>query len=764
MTRWVDAPSLETISLESLGLPALVAQALIRRGITTPAAAQLFLNPDDSHSTPFPGMEKPAERILAAIDKDEHICVWGDFDVDGQTSTTVLVQTLQGLNAKVTYYIPIRATESHGLHIQTLKPVIDRGTKLLLTCDTGITAFESVDYARSRGLDVIITDHHELAESIPNSEYVLNPKLLPKDHTLTNLAGVGVAFKLAEALLSLRPVAVTTRQSLLDLVALGLIADVALLRGETRSLVQQGIEALRSTQRMGLKVMSELSDVRLSSLNEDTIAFNLAPRLNALGRLSDANPAVEFLLTSDAIRARVLANQIEGLNTQRKLMVDQVDQAAEAQFEADPSLLEYPVILLRHPSWPAGVLGIVASRLVERYHKPAILLSSSDNGILRGSARSVEGLHITEVIVRCKELLLGYGGHPMAAGLSLEAENFERLRQKLSLVIESMLGKAIQVEPTLHIDSWINLSKISNEFAKALEVLAPFGAGNPKLVFAARNLRLFSSSSIGKGKEHLKLVVEDQAGSRHEVLWWNGAAEELPSGIFDLAFTLRTNTYRSGQEIALEFLEFRIVAEKPLEFAELELEILDFRGRVEEFNKISSGKVAWAEGSDKKNGFDRYHLQPGDELIIWTTPPSPQDLRTVLDRVNPRRLYLFSSAPKPYDTEEFLEVMAGLTKFILKQRGGTIKLEELAAQTAQRESTIRLALAWLAAGGHIQIEEENGDLTLTAANGIADQYLMSELITSIKGLLVETSAYRAHFSTAPVDTLFPWRHPFGHKP
>jgi single-stranded-DNA-specific exonuclease len=498
MTRWINPPPIEIpASFADLNLPPLIAQTLVRRGIDTPEAARAFLQPDSLPSTPFPGIEKAVELIGEAIHANKMIGVWGDFDVDGQTSTTVLVQTLQALGANVIYYIPIRGKESHGVHIETLKPILDNGVKLIITCDTGITAYEAIDYANSRGVDVVVTDHHELGDTLPNARAIINPKLLPADHLLSNLAGVGVAYKLAEALMrsndsaqrpggvsrsgtattpvltdGVRKVATT---DLLDLVALGLIADVALLKGETRSLVQRGIQVLRNTGRIGLRAMAELSGTSLESLTEESIGFSFAPRLNALGRLGDANPAVELLLSHDPARARVLATQIEGLNAQRRLLTSQVYEAAEAQLHDNPELRNGPAIILWSQNWPGGVVGIVANKLVERYRKPAILLNQSENGILRGSARSIEGFHITEAIATQKALLLGFGGHPMAAGLALPAERLAQFRKGLGRAIEEQLGKVVREEPTLQIDAWLGLEEINLEFAESLEALPHLG-------------------------------------------------------------------------------------------------------------------------------------------------------------------------------------------------------------------------------------------------------------------------------------------------
>jgi single-stranded-DNA-specific exonuclease len=652
----------------------------------------------------------------------------------------------------VTYYIPIRGKESHGVHIETLKPIIDNGAKLIITCDTGVTAYEAIDYANSRGVDVVVTDHHDLEETLPNAKAIVNPKLLTKDHPLATLAGVGVAYKLAEALLAASHSSLDTRHSLLDLVALGLIADVALLKGETRSLVQRGIQILRNTGRIGLRVMAELSGTYLESVTEETIGFTFAPRLNALGRLGDANPAVELLTTNDPARARVLAAQIEGLNTQRRLLTSQVYEATESQLREYPELLNEPAIVLSHPNWPGGVVGIVANKLVERYHKPTILLNESEDGILRGSARSIEGLHITEAIAAQKKILRGFGGHPMAAGLSLDADKLADFRKGLGKAIENQLGKTIREEPTLQIDAWLSLDEINLALAESLELLAPFGAGNPSLTLATHQVRLKSVSALGKAKEHMRLNVEDENGRVESILWWGGAGEALPEegSKFDIAYSLRASTYRGQKQVTVQFEAFRVVEEAPIELKPEEREVFDCRlesaislARIQE---RSPRLQIWAEGSEKAKGKSRFELGPADDFAIYTTPPSPAELRKALEIVKPKKVYVFAIAPAEEKPNDFLNRLAGLCKYTLNQRGGKATIQELAAAMAARESATRLGLEWLAAGGHLKVEEEAGEITLSA-DGESNPYLQKELYIAIKGLLEETAAYRNYVAT-----------------
>ena len=773
MTRWLNPPPVEVpASFADLHLHPLVAQTLVRRGFTTTEAGRAFLHPETLPSVPFPGIEPAVERVSAAIRNNERICVWGDFDVDGQSSTALLVQTLQALEANVLYYIPIRGRESHGVHIESLKPIIDNGATLLLTCDTGITAHDAIDYANSCGVDVVVTDHHDPGETLPNAKAIVNPKLLPEGHILGTLAGVGVAYKLAEALLSqLKVEGLTSPEDLLDLVALGLIADVALLKGETRTLARKGIHNLRRTTRTGLRVMAELSGTNLETLTEETIGFTFAPRLNALGRLGDANPAVELLTTRDEARARVLAVQIEGLNAQRRLLTSQVYEAAESLLRENPHWLTEPVIVLAHQNWPGGVVGIVANRLVDRYHKPAILLTESEAGILRGSARSVEGLHITEAIAAQRDLLLGFGGHPMAAGMALRRENFSAFRKGLGKAVEHQLGSTVREEPTLQIDAWLQLDEIGLELASALEVLAPFGAGNPSLTLGTRNVRLKSVTTIGKAKEHIKLRVEAENGGLADILWWGGAGEELPEqgSVFDIAYSLRASTFRGEKQVSLQFEEFRVVQEVPPELRKRQIEVVDYRMVAAPVESVSSlhsqGVLAklkeqapslqiLAEGADKENGRTRFALLPADELVIYSAPPSAQDLRAALDLVKPRKIYLFGRSPSRERTDEFLARLAGLAKFVINQRAGIMTVQELAGVTGQRESAIRIGLEWLAAGGHVSIEREEEAYILSKGNEETNQYLQKELYIAVRGVLEETAAYWAHFKRASIESLF----------
>jgi single-stranded-DNA-specific exonuclease len=765
--RWIELPHSATPP-PLPDLHPLVGQTLIKRGISTPADARAFLDPDSYNPAPasdLPGLANAVERIKRAIKNGEPMCVWGDFDVDGQTSTTVLVQTLQAIGADVTYHIPVRARESHGVNIPNLKEIIDQGAKLIVTCDTGISANEAVDYARSRGVDMVITDHHDLPETLPNATAIVNPKLLPGDHPLATLAGVGAAYKLAEALLDAGPKSNHLSPSdLLDLVALGLVADLALLKKDARYLVQKGLDKLRNTERLGLKIMMERAELTPAHLTEEHIGFMLGPRLNALGRLGDANPAVELLITSDTGRARVLVEQIEGLNTQRKLLCDQVHAAAEAQLRQDPSLLAQPIIILYHPAWPAGVIGIAASRIIERYGKPAILLCGGQDGILRGSARSVEGLHITEAIATQKDLLGNFGGHPMAAGLSLALENLPLFRKRMAKTVEKMLGEAALEEPSLVIDGWLSLADANLDLAGQLEKLAPFGPGNEKLTLVARNLTIQSSATIGKNKEHRKLTVEDEHGNNQQVLWWDGGSEEIPEeGKIDLAFSLRASDFRGVRQAQLTLVDFRVIEQEKILIKKQKTKIVDYRAEenkektLEEF-RLQHSTVVWVESEDKKllGGLDRNNLPECETLVIWSSPPSLEVLRTALAQTKPQKIVLFAVSPSNDEMNTFLQRLAGLVKFVLNKKGGRTTYAELATACAQGEKVTRLGVEWLVKRRQVAVEDDsNGELWITRAEGVGSDQEAEQLLLQIQQLLKETAAYRNHFAKADKETLIP---------
>ncbi|HQP08979.1 MAG TPA: single-stranded-DNA-specific exonuclease RecJ, partial [Anaerolineaceae bacterium] len=465
----------------------VISRVLAQRGITTAETLQPFLYPEAYQPLSpfkFPGVSKAVELVQEAISLNQMIGVWGDFDVDGQTATAILVGSLRQLGARVTYHIPVRGKESHGITIPYLKEFLAQGINLLLTCDTGITAHEAVQFAKQQGVKVIITDHHSLESTLPDADCIVHPHLLENGHPARTLCGAGAALELAAGLLD-DPQFKNYAGLYLDLAAIGTIADLAALKGDNRFFVQLGLQRIRKDPKPLLQAVFEIAELDHSQVTENQISFQVAPRLNALGRLSDANRAVEMLLSTNLDECREFINQVETMNIKRKLITEQVFQATCAQVEADPEIREKPVIIASHPEWPGGVIGIVASRLVEIYQKPALVVSSPVGEVVRGSARSVEGLDITASLKKTADLLITCGGHPMAAGFSILPENFEEFKAAITRIIAQTVAAA-PLEQALTIDAFIMFPEISLELAEALEKLAPFGPGNPPVTFASR--------------------------------------------------------------------------------------------------------------------------------------------------------------------------------------------------------------------------------------------------------------------------------------
>jgi len=755
MRRWIDPEPVEVPAAlrAAVGGHPLVAELLVRRGIADVGQAEAFLDPDRYEPAPpaaLPDLERAVERIERAIAANETICVWGDFDVDGQTSTALLVETLRDLGADAFYRVPLR-DEGHGIALAGLDGAIDQGARLILTCDTGIAEHDAVERARERGVAVVVTDHHDLPEKLPDAAALVDPKRLDQNHPLRELPGVGVAYKLTEALYA-RAGQSEDAERHLDLGALGIVADVAVQTGDTRHLLQRGLKRLRATKRAGLRALMEAAELAATHLTEEHIGFVLGPRLNALGRLADANDGVDLLTTDDPQRARVLAAQLEGLNARRKLLCDQVYQAALGQIERDPSLAEKAALALAHPRWPPGVIGIVASRLVERFGKPTVLIATPPDAPARGSARSVPGVPIARAIGTQADLLHGYGGHPMAAGLRMDAQHVDAFRRGLSRAVRAMLDES-DWEPTLRIDAEVGLSAVTLALVEQLERLAPFGPGNPAPALVSRELRLRAFKDVGREGEHRKLTVEDVNGTARGVMWWHGGGEPEPKGRFDLVYTARSSDYRGLREVELEWIEARPLEAQPEAETET-VRVIDRRGASDPKSELDrlrgEGAVqVWREGDSAREieGADRSRLEACERLAIWTVPPGPAVLRAVMERVQPDLVHVFAVNAGHNDPQAFLKQLAGLLKYALKAVEA-VTVQRLAAATAQREASVRAGLDWLHAKGVFRIQDHTaGTLELGAGHGQARASL-DEAMERLRALLAESVAYRNHFRRA----------------
>ena len=781
MNDWIEPQDVDVPEelKSAVGGHPIITKTLVRRGILDLAAAKAFLDPHfytPASSLELPDLEKAVDRLLLAKQREETVCVWGDFDVDGQTSTALLTSALRDLGFDVIHHVPVREVESHGVNLPVLKEIIGSGNsskvQLLITCDTGISSLDEILFAQERGVDVIVTDHHDLPDLLPPAYAIVNPKMLPAGHDLSTLPGVGVAYKLVEELYR-RAGSVDESDQYLDLVALGIVSDVATQTGDTRYLLQYGLELLRNPNRIGLIQMMELADLDPKYLTEEHIGFILGPRLNAVGRLGDAEVGVELLTTGSDARARVLALQLEGLNVRRKLLTDLVLRGALTQIEKDPSLLDYKAIVISYPTWPAGVIGIVASRLVEIYNKPVVLISAPAGELGRGSARSIEGVDISAAISANEGILTSYGGHPMAAGLTIVPEKVDEFRRAISETIGE-LGKL--PEPDLIIDGYVELSELTIEFVTDLERLAPFGAGNPALVFVSEKMKVKNCNEVGRGEEHIILTLEDEDGAEHKVVWWNGSEKyrqsHLIDGMFELAYSVRFSTYRGRRDIQIELIDYRF--HEDCEVArpeEARIEVIDFREELSPISlvqrELDVGEIQiWAEGEavsrlkdeDLPGEFvhriyDRFGLTPCDVLVIWTTPPGRAELDHVLDKVKPTKVILIGVSPSPDQLDRYLKRLIGLVKFSLKTKHGRVNLNELVVAMAHKEITVKVGIEWLSDQGYSSKYTSGGDEIIFSNEDRRVSTEMSMISDQLKTLLEETAAFRVFFIKADPDTL-----------
>ena len=500
-----------------LGVSAVVGQLLLNRGICDETTARQFLFGGlEGLYDPFlmQGMQKAVARISAALGAGEKITIYGDYDVDGITATSLLFNMLREFSGNIEYYIPERQSEGYGLHAEALQKIAASGSSLLITVDCGISACQEV--LSVSGLDIVITDHHQPPEELPAAFAVLNPKQPGCPYPEKDLAGVGIAYKLCQAIVQrLRPEHDCSRY--LDIVAIGTVADMVSLHGENRLLVKYGIQKMHQTENQGLLALLAACGISPTDVDAGKIGFAIAPRLNASGRLNHAAAGVELLTSSDVEKVKAIADDLNLTNVERQAVERLIlDRAEEMVSGTDWSTVK--ALVVSGADWHSGVIGIVASRLVERYHRPTVLISVRD-GIGKGSCRSIPGFDMHAGLRRCSDLLLQFGGHHQAAGLSLRAEDIPRFAEKLNTIAGEVLSDD-DFFPVLNIDAKVSLSQVNASLIEQLACLEPFGMGNPSPLLACTPLELQSSSAFGKENRHLRLWVRDNAANS-EVIAWN---------------------------------------------------------------------------------------------------------------------------------------------------------------------------------------------------------------------------------------------------
>lgn len=532
-------------------IPSIVAMLLSIRGITTYEEIQKFLYGEDEFDDPFllADMGKATQRIFSALENKERICIFGDYDADGVTSTALLYSYLTSVEADVTYYIPSRETEGYGMNIGAVDKIASTGATLIITVDNGVSAAEQIDYATSLGIDTVVTDHHKPPETLPNAVAVVNPHRVDCTSEFKFLSGVGVVFKLIMAMEDERLDIADLLDRYSDIASLGTIGDIVSLTGENRIIVKNGIRKIKSLHNKGIAALLDTSGIKGNNkLTAGKISFTVVPRINACGRLALSEKSVELLLTDDDIIAHEIAEELSEDNKIRQNIEKEILQEVLRKIEINPHLKYKRVMVISGEGWHQGVIGIVASKIKEIYGKPAIIITT-DGESAKGSGRSIEGFSLIDAITACNELLPHFGGHPMAVGLSIKTSDIE----EFSIRVNSYAKSCGQMPlPTLKIDCKLNPKFLSVELAKQISLLEPFGAGNPTPVFGLYKMELKSITPVGGGN-HLRLSFQRDDTIISAMLFFT-TLKQFPYGIgdvLDLAINIDINEYNNKQSLSI---------------------------------------------------------------------------------------------------------------------------------------------------------------------------------------------------------------------
>ncbi|MCP4537975.1 MAG: single-stranded-DNA-specific exonuclease RecJ [Chloroflexi bacterium] len=561
--RWQVTPPAPPSHIDRFShLHHITVQVLYNRGITDSAGVTDFFDGESGADNPFDlkDMSAAVTRLRRALRGGESIVVYGDFDADGVTATALLVQTLRALGGDVRPYIPHRVNEGYGLHKETLTQLAHDGVRVIITVDCGIRSIKEIAHANQVGLDVIVTDHHSVGETLPDAVAVIDPKRPDNDYSFNELAGVGVAFKLAQALLrSHRQTPVTTQAirleeaDLLDLVALGTVADLVPLLGENRILVRKGLERINSMERPGIEALCRQSGLKNGRLTTSSIGYALGPRINAAGRMGHAKVAYQLLATRYPGEAERLAAELDQLNRDRRqLTTDTQEQARQLAMAAADKV---SLLFAAAPDFQAGIVGLVASRLVDEFYRPAVVVEVGDE-FSRGSARSIPEFHVTRALDQCTDMLVRHGGHAAAAGFTVATANLDKLAAKLQTLAAEQLSN-VELVPILNVDVETPLSQMSWGLQQELTQLEPCGYANPHPLFLSRNVRVQNLRTVGADGKHLKLALFDGRDTWDAIAFRQGEWADKLSNRVDIVYRLEINEWRNQQRLQLNVQDIR---------------------------------------------------------------------------------------------------------------------------------------------------------------------------------------------------------------
>lgn len=716
----------------------LIKRLLSSRGIIKDEDVEEFLNPLQTKlSSPyiFTDMEKCVERLSKAIDNKEKIIIYGDFDADGVTSTSLLFRTFSHLGADVNYFIPDREKEGHGLDTKSLVKIMTTvKPKIVITVDCGISNIEAIKFLNSFKIDVIITDHHEAPEELPEALAIINPKVpnaLDKNITtkeiesITSLAGVGVAFKVAQALLSHYEKTEFVSE-ILPFAAVGTVADIVPLIGENRHIVLKGLDLISQGKHKGLKRLLESAGYKVDQgVTSENIAFGIAPRINASGRLDTVEDALKVMLSDNPQEIEMAVQSLNEFNKIRQTLCQETFAQADEMLKKEGN--KNPAIILFNPEWKVGIIGIVASKLVEKYYKPTFLMTYYDETKqIRCSARSIEGVHLYDVISQIGSLLDGFGGHSMAAGLSFSPEKtpFKLVKENLNQTIKEIInGK--NLKPFINIDLVLKPEDVTVDLVEQISHLEPFGASNPPPLFAIKDLAVKDKKLMGENKDHLKITGISGTAEFPCIRWSQGDISLKNGDVFDLAFHPQINEFmgKTSVQLIIEDIHSPYLKEED-EGINSDLKIYDHRKKtgilpqVNDYVKNSKQNILiFAESRAicselklyealSKRCVSRENLHPCDTLMIFDYPADKETFDKILEETSPKYLHLMNYEIKYFEETEFLKTFIGMLKFASNNSNGKVELLRCASYLGKSLKLIEMMFELFEEVGFIKIIEK----------------------------------------------------------
>lgn len=716
----------------------LVKRLLNSRGIKTEEDIKEFLNPLEmklTHPNAFTDMQKCVERLSTAIDNGEKIVIHGDFDADGVTSTSLLYRTFKHLGADVNYFIPDREKEGHGFDTKALVKVMTQvKPKVIISCDCGISDVDAVNFLNSFKIDVIITDHHEAPEELPKAYGIINPKapnaldekLSTKQITsLTSLAGVGVAFKVAQALLE-KYEKLDYISEILPYVAVGTVADLVPLVGENRYLVTKGLELISNGKHYGLTRLLDSAGYK-GQITSEHIAFGIAPRINASGRLDTVEEALKVLISDNKQEIEMAIQSLNEFNKIRQELCQNIFAEADEMVKKEGN--RNSAIVLFNKDWHIGIIGIVASMLVEKYYKPTFLMTYSDETKqFRCSARSVDGINLYDVISMNSELLDGFGGHAMAAGLAFSEEksSFEQVKSALCKTVKEM-AQGKDLKPFINIDLELTANDIDVDLVEQISMLEPFGACNPSPIFAIKNLKIKQKRLMGENKNHLRLTCQSGTQEFNCIRWKDGDVSLVNGDTLDLAFHPQINEYNGVTSVQLIIDDIHSEYLKEEEVNSVSLKLYDHRKKtdilqqVNDYVKNSKQNIMiFAESKPvldtlrpfknlSEKTFTRDNLQNCDALMFFDYPADKETFDRIIAQTNPSAIHFMNYEIKYFDEKEFLKTVCGMLKFAYNNNGGKVELRRCASFLGKSYQVFELLFSIFDDIGLIKIKERTKD-------------------------------------------------------